>query len=107
MRQFYLEYSNLEPQIQELMGANLKTMISEVGNSEKTNEDVGDENLKTMFSEMEIPEMPSLIASVSWSKNMTIIQKCKDYLERIFYIKAARRFGKRQTQYENHTLEVR
>jgi len=93
MRQFYLEYSNLEPQIQELMGANLKTMISEIKNAEKTNDDVGDENLKTMFSEIEIPEMPPLIASVSWSKNMAIIQKCKDYLERIFYIKAARRFG--------------
>ena len=93
MRQFYLEYSNLEPQIQELMGANLKTMISEIGNAEKTNEDDGGENLKTMFSEIEIPEMPPLIASVSWSKNMAIIQKCKDYLERVFYIKAARRFG--------------
>jgi predicted nuclease of restriction endonuclease-like (RecB) superfamily len=93
MRQFYLEYSNLEPQIQELMGANLKTMISKIGNAENTNEDVGDENLKTMFSEIEIPEMPPLIASVSWSKNMAIIQKCKDYLERVFYIKAARRFG--------------
>jgi len=71
MRQFYMEYSNLEPQFEELMGINLKTMISEV----------------------EVPNLPPLITAVSWTKNLAIIQKCKDYLERIFYIKAARRFG--------------
>jgi hypothetical protein len=69
-------------------------------------EDVGDENLKTMFSEIEIPEMPPLIASVSWSKNMAIIQKCKDYLERIFYIKAARRFGW-TTDVLTHNIDVK
>jgi len=51
------------------------------------------ENLKTMISEIEIPNLPPLITAVSWTKNLAIIQKCKDYLERIFYIKAARRFG--------------
>ena len=75
------------------MGINLKTMISEVGKAKDEDRNGDGENLKTMFSDFEIPNMPPLIASVSWSKNMTIIQKCKDYLERIFYIKAARRFG--------------
>ena len=93
MRQFYLEYSNLEPQFEELMGVNLKTMISEIANGEKIDKTNDSENLKTMISEIEIPNLPPLITAVSWTKNLAIIQKCKDYLERIFYIKAARRFG--------------
>jgi len=93
MRQFYLEYSNLEPSVGELLGVNMKTMISEIDDTEKAVEISNDENLKTMFSEIESPHLPPLIGAVSWSKNVVIIQKCKDYLERIFYIKATRRFG--------------
>lgn len=93
MRQFYLEYSNLEPQFEELLGVNLKTMISEIADDEKADKNNGSENLKTMISEIEIPNLPPLITTVSWTKNLAIIQKCKDYLERIFYIKATRRFG--------------
>jgi len=35
MRQFYLEYSNIAPMVRELMGVNLKTMVSVIDNAEK------------------------------------------------------------------------
>ena len=74
MRQFYAEYS--EP-----------THI------EKSNEKDNDEILKPLVSEFEPIKMPPQVAEISWTKNIVIIQKCKDPLERTFYIKATRRFG--------------
>jgi len=50
--------------------------------------------------------LPPLLAAVSWTKNIVIIQKCKDYLERIFYIKAARRFGW-TTDVLTHNIDVK
>ena len=37
--------------------------------------------------------LPPLVAEISWSKNYIIMEKCKDQLEREFYIKATRKFG--------------
>ena len=66
MRQFYVEYS-----------ANL--------------------NLKPLVSDLEMPiqktTLPLLVTEVSWSKNIVIMQKCKDPLEREFYIKMTKRYG--------------
>jgi len=46
-----------------------------------------------MVAELKKTNLPPLVADISWTKNIVIIQKCKDPLERIFYIKATRRFG--------------
>ena len=37
--------------------------------------------------------LPPLVAEISWTKNCIIIEKCKDPLEREFYIKITKRFG--------------
>lgn len=37
--------------------------------------------------------LPPLVAEISWSKNITIIEKCKDYLEREFYLKMTKKYG--------------
>jgi predicted nuclease of restriction endonuclease-like (RecB) superfamily len=71
MRNFYLEYSNLPPAVREIMETNMPTMVAE----------------------LEIANLPTLLAEISWTKNYAIIEKCKDPMERIFYIKATRRFG--------------
>jgi len=93
MRSFYLEYSNLEPSVQEMMSANLQSAIAEIKTAEKPDKKFDSEFLQSMIAEIEVPSLPPLLAAVSWTKNIAIIQKCKDYFERIFYIKAARRFG--------------
>ena len=66
MRQFYMEYSS-----------NL--------------------NLKPMISDLDMPiqrtALPPLVAKISWSKNLVIMQKCKDPLMREFYIKMTSRYG--------------
>ncbi|MDR1579777.1 MAG: PDDEXK nuclease domain-containing protein [Synergistaceae bacterium] len=37
--------------------------------------------------------MPPLVAEISWTKNIVIMQKCKDPLDREFYIKMTKRYG--------------
>ncbi|MDR3278890.1 MAG: PDDEXK nuclease domain-containing protein [Synergistaceae bacterium] len=37
--------------------------------------------------------LPPLVAEISWSKNCAIMEKCKDPLEREFYIKMTKRYG--------------
>ena len=37
--------------------------------------------------------LPPLVAEISWSKNITIMEKCKDQLEREFYIKMTKKYG--------------
>jgi predicted nuclease of restriction endonuclease-like (RecB) superfamily len=37
--------------------------------------------------------LPPLVADISWTKNVVIMQKCKDPLEREFYIKMTKRYG--------------
>jgi len=44
-------------------------------------------------SNSKIRILPPLVAEISWSKNNVILEKCKDPLEREFYIKATKRYG--------------
>ena len=39
------------------------------------------------------PKLPPLVAEISWSKNVVIMEKCKDDLEKEFYIKMTIKFG--------------
>jgi predicted nuclease of restriction endonuclease-like (RecB) superfamily len=66
MRNFYLEYSRqaiLPPSAAEL-----------------------DEPARTV-------NLPPMVAEISWTKNYVIMEKCKDPLEREFYIKMTKRYG--------------
>lgn len=38
-------------------------------------------------------KLPPLVAEISWTNNMLILQKCKDNLEREFYIRMCRKYG--------------
>ena len=38
-------------------------------------------------------KLPPLVAQIGWSQNRTIIDKCKDPLEREFYLRMTRKFG--------------
>lgn len=38
-------------------------------------------------------KLQPLVAEIGWAHNVVIMEKCKDYLEREFYIKMARKFG--------------
>lgn len=38
-------------------------------------------------------KLATLLREISWSKNITILEKCKDDLEREFYIRMTRKFG--------------
>ena len=66
MRNFYLEYANRE---------NLQPSVAEIAAPDKK----------------EI--LPPMVAEISWTKNVIIMQKCKEPLEREFYIKMTKRFG--------------
>lgn len=50
-----------------------------------------------------------IVAQIGWSHNLVILQKCKDDLEREFYLKATRKFGWTKNvlihQIENQTYE--
>ncbi|MCL2827119.1 MAG: PDDEXK nuclease domain-containing protein [Oscillospiraceae bacterium] len=74
MRQFYVEYSG---------SLNLKPLVSDLDNS----------NLAPSVREADKPVLPPLVAEISWSKNIVIMQKCKDPLMREFYIKMTKRYG--------------
>ena len=41
----------------------------------------------------ESAKLKPLVSEISWSKNIVIMQKCKDPLQREFYIKMTKRFG--------------
>jgi len=66
MRQFYNEYTT---------NTKLKPMVS------------------VLDSHVPRANLPPLVAEISWSKNIVIIQKCKDLQEREFYIKMTSRYG--------------
>jgi len=50
-------------------------------------------NLPPSTTEIQKPNLPPLVADVGWSHNCVIIEKCKDPLQREFYIKMTKRFG--------------
>ncbi len=40
-----------------------------------------------------VPKLAPLVREISWAKNIVILEKCKDNLERAFYIKITSRYG--------------
>lgn len=48
------------------------------------------------------PKLPPLVAEISWSNNLIILEKCHDNLEREFYIRMARRHGWSKLALLNH-----
>ena len=48
------------------------------------------------------PNLQPMVAEISWSKNIVIMQKCKDPLEREFYIRMTKRFGWTKDVLINH-----
>ena len=46
--------------------------------------------------------LPPLVAEISWSKNIIIMEKCKDVLERKFYIKMTKKYGWTKDVLTNH-----
>jgi predicted nuclease of restriction endonuclease-like (RecB) superfamily len=75
MRNFYLEYSH---------NTILQSSVAEIKELE---------NLAPPVREIKNANMPPLVAEISWSKNIVIIEKCKAPLEREFYIKMTKRYG--------------
>jgi len=49
--------------------------------------------LQPSVAEITKPILPPLVAEIGWSHNCVIMQKCKDPLQREFYIKMTKRFG--------------
>ncbi|GAB4483138.1 MAG: hypothetical protein OHK006_03230 [Thermodesulfovibrionales bacterium] len=41
----------------------------------------------------DLPKVQPMVAQIGWSHNLIILQRCKDPLEREFYIRMTRRFG--------------
>jgi predicted nuclease of restriction endonuclease-like (RecB) superfamily len=51
-------------------------------------------NMRDFYTEYSTrPKLQPLVAEISWSKNLVIIARCKDDLEREFYLRATARFG--------------
>lgn len=38
-------------------------------------------------------KLPPLVAEISWSHNIVLIEKCKDFIEREFYIRMVKKYG--------------
>jgi len=50
--------------------------------------------MRQLYSEYrDRPKLQPLVREISWSKNLVIMARCKDDLEREFYLKATARFG--------------
>ena len=50
-------------------------------------------NLQPSVADLPNAILPPMVAEISWSKNVVIMQKCKDPLMREFYIKMTKRYG--------------
>jgi len=86
MRQFYIEYSsnaNLHPSGAEVQRSNLVPLVQE---NSKT-------NLHPLGAEVQKANLPQILAEIGWKKNIVVMEKCKDMLEREFYIKMTKRYG--------------
>lgn len=64
--------------------------------------------MRQFFNEYQTkPNLQSLIGEISWAKNLLIMARCKDDLEREFYLRATARFGWTskvlQHQLDNHS----
>jgi predicted nuclease of restriction endonuclease-like (RecB) superfamily len=67
-------------------------------------------NMRDFYLEyFDKPKLQPLVAEISWSNNLIIMSRCKDALEREFYLKATARFGWTkavlQHQVDNKTYE--
>ncbi len=40
-----------------------------------------------------LPKVQPLVAQIGWTHNLVILQRCKDRLEREFYLRMTRKFG--------------
>ncbi|MCL1919676.1 MAG: PDDEXK nuclease domain-containing protein [Kiritimatiellaeota bacterium] len=86
MRDFYREYSpssNLQPTVADLGGSNLAQSARDSGKAKRN----------PSASVSGNSNLPPLAAEISWSKNIVIMQKCKDQLQREFYIRMTKRYG--------------
>jgi len=97
MRNFYNEYSRntiLPPLVAELEekpnSTNLKPAVSDLYLHPLHPQD---SDLAPTVREIEKKVLPPLVAEISWSKNIVIMEKCKDTLQREFYIRMAKRYG--------------
>lgn len=64
--------------------------------------------MRQFFNEyVNLPNLQSMIGEISWAKNLLIMARCKDVLEREFYLRATARFGWTtkvlQHQLDNHS----
>lgn len=51
-------------------------------------------NMRDFYSSYRaMPKLQPLVAEISWAKNLVILGRCKDPLEREFYLRATARFG--------------
>ena len=51
-------------------------------------------NMRDLYREYSSrPKLQPLVAEISWTKNLIIMARCKDDLEREFYLRATARFG--------------
>lgn len=67
-------------------------------------------NMLEFYREYSVrPKLQPLVAEISWAKNLIIMSRCKDDLEREFYLRATARFGWTkavlQHQVDNKTYE--
>jgi predicted nuclease of restriction endonuclease-like (RecB) superfamily len=57
----------------------------------------------------QLPKLQPLVAIIGWTHNLTILQQCKDDLQREFYVRMTRKFGWSKNvlihQIENQTYE--
>ena len=110
MRGFYVEYTQktiLPPLGAEIENVNLKPMVADLKISKlpPLGAEIDSVNLaplareikKTKLhpsgAEIQIVPLPALLADIGWKKNTVIMEKCKDTLQREFYIKMTRRYG--------------
>lgn len=66
--------------------------------------------MRQLFNEYrDKPKLQSLIGEISWAKNLLILGRCKDDLQREFYLRATARFGWTtkvlQHQLDNHSYQ--
>ncbi len=60
-------------------------------------------NMRNFYIEYKDNEfLQPLVAEISWSKNIVIIDRCKDLLEREFYIKMVKKYGWTKDTLINH-----
>ena len=55
--------------------------------------ELNESNLPPSVGEIQKSNLPPLVAEIGWSHNCVIIEKCKEPLQREFYIRMTKRFG--------------